>query len=100
MYIELMTMETNRNGVLPNDMGSLAVTVDSGAGVSLCGPWDAPNSPRQFSNEQQRGAYYMVAGVAGLPTMGEKHVQIRTAGGKRCRVILVRDQYCSGIGQH
>lgn len=40
------------------------------------------------SDEQRNGTYYLAAGRARLPNMGEKHIRIQTGKGKQCRVRM------------
>lgn len=70
------------------DGRKLVMTVDSGAGESVCGPLDAPGCAIQPSEEQRRGTNYLATGGARLPNLGEKHIRIKTQDGKQCRVRM------------
>lgn len=83
--IELSTVDKAQNHRKDN---KLVMTVDSGAGESVYGPLDVPEYEVLPSEEQRRGMYYLAAGGARLPNLGEKHILIKTEDGKQCRVRM------------
>lgn len=61
----------------PKRHGKL-LTVDTGAGDSVCGADDAPSFPVRDSPEQKRGTHDLVAGRARVPrreTCSELHAR-------------------------
>lgn len=62
--IELMTLSTGGAA----QRGRLRLTVDSGAGESVCGPADAPDFRIRSSAEQAKGTYYLAVGPLEVPS--------------------------------
>lgn len=83
--VELAAMDDTKSR---RQSHKLVMTVESGAGESVCGPNVSPNYDIYPSDEQRRGTYYMAVGGARLPNMGEKHIHLQATDGKKCRVRM------------